>query len=112
MKQQEILNLLEKMTLEEKIDQLLQLAAEFYSENAEERTGPMADLGLTEATIANAGTTLGVSGAEEAIRIQKKIFRKKPFGYSYYFDGRYHPRVSYDFSDSIRVREFMGSGCC
>ncbi|WP_218657826.1 beta-glucosidase BglX [Enterococcus thailandicus] len=80
MKQQEILNLLEKMTLEEKIDQLLQLAAEFYSENAEERTGPMADLGLTEATIANAGTTLGVSGAEEAIRIQKKYLEKNRLG--------------------------------
>ena len=65
-----VVALLEQMTLEEKIDQLLQLAAAFYSDKAEEKTGPMSDLGLTQETINLAGTTLGVSGAKEAIRVQ------------------------------------------
>ena len=33
----------------------------------------MGDLGLTQENINNAGTTLGVSGAKEAIRVQKSI---------------------------------------
>ncbi|EOL41941.1 glycosyl hydrolase [Enterococcus phoeniculicola] len=67
-----VIALLEQMTLEEKVDQLLQLAAAFYSDKAEEKTGPMSDLGLTQETINLAGTTLGVSGAKEAIRVQKE----------------------------------------
>lgn len=71
MNQAHINALLQEMTLEEKIDQLLQLAAAFYSEAAEEKTGPMTDLGLTDDNINQAGTTLGISGAKEAIRVQK-----------------------------------------
>ncbi len=59
------------MTRSEKIDQLLQLMAAFYSTEAEEKTGPMSDLGLNENNIRNAGSTLGISGAKEAIRVQK-----------------------------------------
>ncbi len=72
MEQQKLTELLSEMTLDEKIDQLLQLAAAFYSDKAEEKTGPMGDLGLTQENINNAGTTLGVSGAKEAIRVQKE----------------------------------------
>lgn len=64
-------HLLAQMTVEEKVDQLLQLAAAFYSTKAEEKTGPMLDLGLTQENINNAGTTLGIAGAKEAIRVQK-----------------------------------------
>lgn len=72
--------LVEQMTIEEKIGQLLQLAAEFYSEKAEEKTGPMSNLGLTHEDINNAGTTLGISGAEEAIRVQKKYMETSRLG--------------------------------
>ncbi|WP_424684812.1 beta-glucosidase BglX [Enterococcus sp.] len=64
-------DLLGQMTQAEKIDQLQQLMAAFYSEKAEEKTGPMGDLDLTEENIKNAGSTLGISGAKEAIRVQK-----------------------------------------
>ena len=47
----------------------------FYSDKAEEKTGPMSDLGLTQETINNAGTTLGVSGAKEAIRVQQEYIK-------------------------------------
>ena len=35
----------------------------------------MSDLGLTQETINNAGTTLGVSGAKEAIRVQQEYIK-------------------------------------
>lgn len=75
-----MIDLLKQMTLEEKIGQLLQLAAEFYSEKAEEKTGPMTDLGLTHEDINNAGTTLGISGAKEAIRVQKAYMENNRLG--------------------------------
>ncbi|KPG70675.1 beta-glucosidase BglX [Enterococcus sp. RIT-PI-f] len=75
MEKQQLTALLSEMTIEEKIDQLLQLAAAFYSDKAEEKTGPMSDLGLTQENINNAGTTLGVSGAREAIRVQNDYIK-------------------------------------
>ncbi|MGM0125513.1 glycosyl hydrolase [Enterococcus sp. AZ194] len=80
MERQQLIKLVEQMTIEEKVDQLLQLSADFYSEVAEERTGPMADLGITEEIIDRAGTTLGVSGAKEAIQIQKNYMKKNRLG--------------------------------
>ncbi|MCF1586201.1 beta-glucosidase BglX [Tetragenococcus koreensis] len=76
MQKVQLKELLEEMTIDEKIDQLLQLSADFYSEKAEERTGPMADLAIEQANIDQAGTILGVSGAQEAIRIQKEYMAK------------------------------------
>lgn len=80
MEHEQLKCLLSKMSLEEKIDQLIQLAADFYSEKAEERTGPMADLELKESNIQNAGSILGVSGAKESIRIQKEYMANHPLG--------------------------------
>lgn len=80
MEQKELIELLKQMTVEEKVGQLLQLAAEFYSEKAEEKTGPMTDLGLTQDDINNAGTTLGISGAKEAIRVQKAYMENNRLG--------------------------------
>lgn len=80
MEQKQLEKLLQQMTLDEKIGQLLQLAAEFYSEKAEEKTGPMTNLGLTHDDINNAGTTLGVSGAQEAIRVQKEYMANNRLG--------------------------------
>ena len=71
MKDKQLITLIEQMTIKEKINQLLQLAAAFYSDKAEEKTGPMTQMGLNQSTIDTAGTTLGISGAKEAIRVQK-----------------------------------------
>ena len=78
MKQTELLAIIEKMSPKEKVDQLLQLAADFYTENAEDRTGPMENLDITETTIDNAGSILGVSGAQKAIDIQKNYIENNP----------------------------------
>ncbi|ALS00496.1 beta-glucosidase [Enterococcus silesiacus] len=80
MEHKQLTELLEQMTLDEKVGQLLQLAAEFYSEKAEEKTGPMTNLGLTQDDINNAGTTLGISGAKEAIRVQKAYMENNRLG--------------------------------
>ncbi|MBS7578434.1 MULTISPECIES: beta-glucosidase BglX [unclassified Enterococcus] len=80
MEQNKINDLLNELTLDEKIDQLLQLAAAFYSDKAEEKTGPMTELGLTEENINNAGTTLGIAGAKEAKRVQKTYMAKNRLG--------------------------------
>lgn len=71
MEQSQLVNLVEQMTLEEKIGQLTQITGDFYSDKAEERTGPMSQLGLNDDQIMNVGTVLGVVGASECRRIQK-----------------------------------------
>ncbi|MNM02564.1 Periplasmic beta-glucosidase precursor [compost metagenome] len=60
------------MTLEEKIGQLLQLAAPFF-EGADdgEITGPMEELGIGPETARLAGSALGLSGAEKVIAVQQ-----------------------------------------
>lgn len=61
------------MTLEEKIAQLLQLAAPFYDEPGDdsEITGPMEELGINNDTLRGAGSVLGISGAEKMMAVQK-----------------------------------------
>ena len=75
MNKKQLVQLVEEMTIDEKINQLLQLAAAFYSDKAEEKTGPMSDLGLNQDIIDTAGTTLGISGAKEAKRVQTEYMK-------------------------------------
>ncbi|MGP4039642.1 beta-glucosidase BglX [Gracilibacillus sp. D59] len=65
--------LLNDMTLDEKIDQLIQLATFFYAgaETQGEITGPMEDMGISKEIIRNSGSVLGASGAKEVKNIQK-----------------------------------------
>ena len=80
MRQEELVKLVDELTVEEKVDQLLQLSADFYTKKNEEITGPLTDLGLTEENIKQAGSTLGLSGAQEAIRVQKEYMNKHRLG--------------------------------
>ena len=59
-------SLLNKMTLDEKIAQLIQLASHFYEgSNAKgDSTGPMAELGISENVVHNSGSVIGASGAK------------------------------------------------
>lgn len=72
--------IVEGMTLDEKIAQLMQLAGHFYAENGGEVTGPMADLGISDSIMGTAGSVLGVSGAKDLIRIQKDYLRNSSQG--------------------------------
>ncbi len=77
MTKQELRNLLEEMSLEEKIDQMNQLAGGFFTEDSV-ITGPMAEMGITEENISLTGSVLGLSGAALLKEIQKKYMEKHP----------------------------------
>ncbi|MHA3065406.1 beta-glucosidase BglX [Lacticaseibacillus saniviri] len=62
--------LLQRMTTEEKIGQLLQLSADFFADNQAVITGPMKAHKLTIETVYNAGSVLGISGAARVRKIQ------------------------------------------
>ena len=73
----DIKKLLETMTLKEKMGQLLQISPFFFKEDVTgEITGPMESLGIDERDIRNAGSVLGVGGANETIEIQKSYLEK------------------------------------
>jgi len=87
MTKKQLTELIKKMTLEEKIDQLLQLIGDFYSGKNEEITGPMEELGIEERFIHNAGSTLGISGAAKVIETQKEYIRNHRLGIPLLFMG-------------------------
>ncbi|PLR77045.1 beta-glucosidase [Bacillus sp. V3-13] len=75
-------SLIQQMTLDEKISQLIQLATPFYqgSNNKGQITGPIAELGITEEIVHNSGSVLGASGANEVINIQKTHLENNRLG--------------------------------
>lgn len=64
--------LLAQMTLEEKADQLFQVAGSYYFANKAEITGPLNHLGLDDESMKRVGTVLGLRGAEYCIRLQQE----------------------------------------
>lgn len=79
MDNKDLKDLLSKMTLEEKIGQLMQLSPQFFDASGE-ITGPMAALNLNEEMVNNTGSVLGASGAEEIINLQKEYLEKNRLG--------------------------------
>ena len=76
MQQNQLEQLFSQMTLDEKIGQLTQVTGDFFSDKAEERTGPMSQLGLGDEELSNVGTVLGVTGAAECRRIQTEYMKR------------------------------------
>ena len=72
--------LLSKMTRDEKIGQMVQLAGEFYKKEDSENTGPMHEMNMTPEKMATIGSVLGVSGADTLITIQKEHLAKSRLG--------------------------------
>ncbi|WP_190276203.1 glycoside hydrolase family 3 N-terminal domain-containing protein [Paenibacillus sp. JDR-2] len=72
--------ILEQMTLEEKIFQLMQLTPNFLSEDDANLTGPLAWMGVTENMVNNAGSVLSAVGAKETIALQKKYMENSRLG--------------------------------
>ncbi|MGG3791846.1 glycoside hydrolase family 3 N-terminal domain-containing protein [Geobacillus thermodenitrificans] len=77
-----ILSIIEKMTLDEKIAQLVQLAPPFFEGAANEGqiTGPMAAIKVNKEVIRNSGSVLGTSGAREVIHIQRTHLKNNRLG--------------------------------
>ncbi|MBN8199778.1 beta-glucosidase BglX [Bacillus sp. NTK034] len=83
MMNQKLQSLLEEMTLDEKIAQLMQLATPFFEGSKDEGqiTGPLASMKVTENSIRSSGSVLGASGgAKEAISIQKAHLKNNRLG--------------------------------
>lgn len=79
MKHEDLKALLADMSLQEKIDQMLQIMGDFYLKDANAvLTGPKAQLGITDEDISMAGSILGTYGAEQLMDIQKKYMEKQP----------------------------------
>ena len=77
MEQEKLIALLKEMSLEEKIDQMLQVSGMFYEEEGM-ITGPANTAGFTEAEIRQAGSILGSVGAEKLKKIQKDYTENQP----------------------------------
>jgi beta-glucosidase len=75
MEKRRLLELLNKMTLKEKIYQLVQLDNSLYSDKAA-ITGPKAKLGLSDEVINNFGSVYNVFGAEKLKKIQEEYLNK------------------------------------
>lgn len=77
MTEQKLQELLQDMTLEEKVNQMLQLAGGFFTGDMM-AMGPMAEKGFTQENISKAGSVLGALGAEKLKKIQKDFMEKHP----------------------------------
>lgn len=77
MTEQKLQQLLQDMTLEEKVNQMLQLAGGFFTGDMM-AMGPMAEKGFTQKNVAQAGSVLGALGAEKLKKIQKDFMENHP----------------------------------
>lgn len=77
MTNEKIIELLNDMSIEEKIGQLLQLPGYLYDDNGP-ATGPMADMNLTVEQVEQTGSVLSVVGAKQIKKIQKTVMEKQP----------------------------------
>ena len=77
MEQDRLMDLLKDMSLEEKIDQMLQVSGMFYEKEGV-ITGPSNTAGYTKEEISQAGSVLGSAGAEKLKKIQKEYMEKQP----------------------------------
>ena len=76
MKETELRKLLNDLTLEEKIGQLVQLPGYFQQEGL--ATGPAGDMGLTQDDLRLAGSYLSIIGAEKIRKLQTEFMARHP----------------------------------
>ncbi len=77
MKKEKLLDLLNQMTLEEKVGQLIQVAGEtFLMDDVDTTTGPLKDLNLSNEMLYNVGSILNVVGSEKIRKIQDEYLSK------------------------------------
>lgn len=76
MKQQELKKLLNSLTLDEKIGQLVQLNGNFFDSNEKVATGPITKIGINKEKIQLTGSILNTMGANELKRLQDKYLAK------------------------------------
>lgn len=72
-----VMELLNDMSLDEKIGQMVQLTGNFYSDDGL-NTGPMQAMELTEEQVNNAGSVLSVVGAKKIKKMQQSYMEHQP----------------------------------
>jgi beta-glucosidase len=75
MKEENLLHLLNTLSIEEKIGQLIQLSGDFFNTGAM-AVGPMQKLGINENMVPFTGSVLNVLGANKVIQIQRDYLHK------------------------------------
>lgn len=77
MKQEKLIDLLNHMTLEEKVGQLVQVAGEvFLMDNIDVTTGPLKNLELSNEKLYNVGSILNIVGSKKIKKIQDEYLSK------------------------------------
>lgn len=79
MQDAQLQELLKKLTLKEKIAQMVQLPPTFLNGEGQE-LGVRAGINVDEETLANIGSTLNLIGAEQSRRVQEEYLKKNPHG--------------------------------
>ena len=77
MKEEQLIELLNDMSVEEKIGQLLQLTGNFFDGDGL-ATGPMQDMNLTPEQVINTGSVLSTVGAAKIRAIQTEYMKHQP----------------------------------
>ncbi|WOD61464.1 beta-glucosidase BglX [Niallia taxi] len=80
MAQIDLKSIIQNMTLEEKVAQLMQLSGNFYYGLAGEITGPFEEMGISDFVVKNSGSVLGVSGADTVRKIQAEHLKTNRHG--------------------------------
>lgn len=77
MKEEKLYQLLNEMTLDEKIGQLVQVAGEvFLMDKVEVKTGPLEHLNLSKEMLYNVGSVLNIMGTERVRKVQEEYLSK------------------------------------
>ena len=77
MKDKEIINLLNQMTLDEKIGQMVQVAGDiFLEDDIDVSTGPLKDLKLSNEMLYNVGSILNIMGVDRVKKVQDEYLSK------------------------------------
>ena len=78
MQEKELIKLLNDMTLEEKIGQLIQISGDYLKdiEDNKIQTGPIKQLGISSEMIYNVGSVLNTVGVKNVIDLQRKYLEK------------------------------------
>lgn len=83
---EQLKELLNSMTLREKLGQMTQFPVNYYLDE-DNLTGPLEEANISESDLWLAGSTLSFSNAKSAIEVQKKFLSKSRLGIPAFFGG-------------------------
>lgn len=84
MREDNLIELFNSLSLEEKIGQLIQLNPDFFSRNNAIKTGPISSIGIDENMIPYVGSILNATNAQDIRTIQNEYLKKVSIKFLYY----------------------------